>query len=169
MVSLASRSRPSLSSAMYVYILTHESTILTVYPLQDPFFVSAVKQGVVPESVFGFKLAPSGSELYIGGTNSRLFSGSLEYHPIVKDNGFWQIGGGKALLNGRAVASNIQTIIDSGTTLMGAAESTVAAFYNNIPGSGFNDRFQTYTFPCDQTPQVSFSWGGKTWAIDVNE
>ncbi|EIW51548.1 acid protease [Trametes versicolor FP-101664 SS1] len=135
----------------------------------DPFFVSAVNQGVVAESVFGFKLAPSGSELYIGGTNSRLFSGSLEYHPIVKNNGFWQIGNGKALLNGRTVASDIQTIIDSGTTLMGAAESTVAAFYNNIPGSGFNDQFQTYTFPCDQTPQVSFSWGGKTWAIDEND
>ncbi|GJJ14486.1 hypothetical protein Clacol_008750 [Clathrus columnatus] len=36
----------------------------------DPFFVTAYKQGVVPKNEFAFKLASSGSSLYLGGTDA---------------------------------------------------------------------------------------------------
>ncbi|KAH9890110.1 acid protease [Cubamyces lactineus] len=135
----------------------------------DPFFVTAVKQNKVSEGVFAFKLAQSGSELYIGGTNSRLYSGSIEYHPVTTDKGYWQIGGASAQLNGRTVASGLETIIDSGTTLMAAEESVVEQFYGNIRGSGYDSYYGYYTFPCNSVPEVSFNWGGKTWEISADD
>ncbi|KAI9059506.1 acid protease [Trametes sanguinea] len=136
---------------------------------KDPFFVTAVKQNAVQEGVFAFKLGQSGSELYIGGTNSRLYTGSIEYHDVTTDKGYWQIGGASALLNGRTFASNLETIIDSGTTLMAAEPSVVDQFYSSIRGSGYDEESGYYTFPCNSVPVVSFNWGGKTWTISGDD
>ncbi|CDO78035.1 hypothetical protein BN946_scf184885.g1, partial [Trametes cinnabarina] len=57
---------------------------------QSPWFNTAKKQGAVKNGVFGFKLAKSGSELYLGGTDSSLYTGSIEYHAVT-GSGFWQI------------------------------------------------------------------------------
>ncbi|OBZ67135.1 Aspartic protease [Grifola frondosa] len=65
----------------------------------DPFFFTAVQQRTVPQGVFAFKLASTGSELYVGGTNSKLYMGDIEYHDVSSSDGFWQIGGGSAILN----------------------------------------------------------------------
>ncbi|KAI0820452.1 acid protease [Trametes gibbosa] len=135
----------------------------------DPFFVTAVKQGAVSQGVFGFKLASSGSELYIGGTNSRLYTGAIEYHPVVSSTGFWQIGSARLAVGSKTYASNLQTIIDSGTTLMAAQPDVVDKFYASIPGSSYDERDEAYTFPCNKIPQLSFNWGGKTWNISPDE
>ncbi|KAH9949014.1 protease [Amylocystis lapponica] len=86
--------------------------------------------------VFSMKLGPSGAELYLGGTDTSLYSGDLEYHALTQKT-YWQIGPATAL---------------------------VAQFYAAVPGaleiqSGF------YAFPCDATPSVAFSWGGASWEI----
>ncbi|TFK91850.1 acid protease [Polyporus arcularius HHB13444] len=132
-----------------------------------PFFSSAVQQGKVKEGSFAFKLAESGSELFIGGTNSELYTGDVEFHPVVSDTGFWAIDNGAVTVDGKAAASQLITIIDSGTTLIAVTPNDADAFYQNIQGAqqleqGF------YTFPCDATPQVALSWGGKTWAISAD-
>ncbi|KAJ4477577.1 aspartic peptidase domain-containing protein [Lentinula lateritia] len=54
----------------------------------DPFFVNANSQGAVDSNDLGFYLASSGSELYLGGTNSDLYSGSIEYHDVDTSTGF---------------------------------------------------------------------------------
>ena len=46
---------------------------ISVYPA-TPFFQSLVSQGQTDQSVFSFKLATSGSELYLGGANSALYT-----------------------------------------------------------------------------------------------
>ena len=48
----------------------------------NPLFQSLVAQGKTTSSVFSFKLASSGSELYIGGKNSNLYTGSITYTPV---------------------------------------------------------------------------------------
>jgi cathepsin D len=83
---------------------------------QNPFFNTASKQGVVKESVFGFKLASQGSELFLGGTNNKLFSGNLEFHKVDPSAGFWQVPGATVKVNGKASATSFETVIDSGTT-----------------------------------------------------
>ena len=119
----------------------------------------------MPENRFAFKLASSGSSLYLGGTDEDLYSGSIEFHPV-QNTGFWQASGAKAIVNGKTVVSNIGTIIDSGTTIMYGPPSAVKKFYAAIPGSGVYDSSEGYYYyPCNSLPTVGFSWGGKTWAI----
>ncbi|EMD41037.1 hypothetical protein CERSUDRAFT_111607 [Gelatoporia subvermispora B] len=133
---------------------------------QNPFFVTASNEKAVPSSEFGFKLASSGSELYLGGTDSSLFKGSIEYHTLSSSNGFWQIGGASAIVNGTTVTSGFQTIIDSGTTIMYGPPSDVQTFYAAIPGSAvFDQNSGYYSYPCNSTPAVAFSWGGQQWPM----
>ena len=79
-----------------------------------------MKQGAVKEGSFAFKLASgkSGSELFVGGTNSALYTGDIEFHPVVSDAGYWVIGNGAATVDGKAASNQLVTIIDSGTTLV---------------------------------------------------
>ena len=50
----------------------------------DSVFQTLVSQGAVPEPVFAFKLASSGSELRVGGVNSALYKGSFTYTPVTQ-------------------------------------------------------------------------------------
>ena len=133
---------------------------------QSPFFNTAVSQGAVSEGVFGFKLASSGSELYLGGTDDELYSGSLEYHDVDTSTGFWQLTGAKAYVNSKSVVTGFETIIDTGTTILYGPPSAVKKIYAAVSGSGVYDSSQGYYYyPCDSPPTIAFSWGGKEWAI----
>ncbi|KAI0754715.1 acid protease [Daedaleopsis nitida] len=133
----------------------------------DPFFSTAVKQGAVKEGTFAFKLAQNGSELFIGGTNSELFTGDIEFHDVSGDSGFWVIDGGSMSVDNETVSSNLMTIIDSGTTLAVAPPAAAEALYQSIKGAQeFDQGF--FSFPCDSPPQVAFSWGGKSWEISTD-
>ncbi|KAI0952451.1 hypothetical protein AcW1_004540 [Taiwanofungus camphoratus] len=132
----------------------------------NPFIVTASDEGAISESVFAFKLASSGSSLYIGGTDSSLYTGSVEYHDLSSSDGFWQIGGASALVGGKTVVSDFETIIDTGTTIMYGPPGAVEQFYNAIDGSKVYDKQDGYySYPCDSPPTVAFSWGGKSWGI----
>ncbi|PIL22776.1 transporter [Ganoderma sinense ZZ0214-1] len=135
-----------------------------------PFFYTAMQQGVVQQNSFAFKLAQSGSELTIGGTNSDSFTGDIETHPLSSSIGYWMIGGGSVTVNGEAVSSvsQIQTIIDSGSTLITAPTDAADAFWQNVDGSSQAEQ-GLYTFPCNTVPEVAFSWGGQSWSISAND
>ncbi|KAH9948843.1 protease [Amylocystis lapponica] len=132
-----------------------------------PYFFTAVSQKAVKQSVFSVKLASSGAELYIGGTDSSLYSGDIEYHDLSSKTGYWQIGGASATVNGKSVGSGFDTIIDTGTTLMYGPSDAVEKFYAGISGSQQGDQ-GTYTYPCDAKPTIEFSWGGNSWAISAD-
>ncbi|KAI0675143.1 protease [Trametes maxima] len=136
---------------------------------KSPFFNTAKSQGAVKNGVFGMKLAKIGSELYLGGTDSSLYTGSIEYHPVT-GTGFWQIGGASLRVGSQTVASGFQTIIDSGTTIIYGPPSSVAALYKAIPGSKvYDSQNGFYSFPCATTPSnVALNWGGKSWAISAD-
>ncbi|OJT14715.1 Aspartic protease [Trametes pubescens] len=137
----------------------------------DPFFFTAVKQGTVKDGEFSFKLASSGSELFVGGRNVKLFSGAVEFHPVSNTNtGFWQIGGASVSVGGKTAVSKFDTVIDSGSTIMTAPADAAAAFWKTVKGSQVFDEEQgLYSFPCASVPQVAFSWGGKSWAISADD
>ncbi|KAI0782432.1 aspartic protease [Irpex lacteus] len=133
---------------------------------ENPPFVTAINQGTVTSGVFGFKLASSGSNLYLGGTDTSKYSGSIEYHSIDTSTGFWQATGAKAIVGSSAAVSNFETIIDSGTTIIYGPPSAVKTFYSKISGSQVYDSSEGYySYPCSSAPTVGFSWGGKTWTI----
>ncbi|KAM6502920.1 acid protease [Amanita muscaria] len=134
---------------------------------QTPFLSMAVSQGSISKNAFGLKLGHGGSELYLGGANRELFTGSVELHNLSSSRGFWQVGGASIKVNGQeAVVSDFDTIIDSGTTLIYGPPEAVRQVYAQIPGSALIDRTNGfYSFPCNSAPVVSFNWGGKDWDI----
>jgi cathepsin D len=132
---------------------------------RDPFFVTAHAQGQLASNVFGMYIATKGSELYLGGTNSKHYSGSIEYHQLASRSGHWQLGGAKAIVGGTTATSGFQTIIDSGTTLIYGPPAAVSQLYSNIPGAAISDSNGFYSFPCNAVPSVSFNWGGQNWNI----
>ena len=124
----------------------------------DPFFFTAVDQGVVDQGVFGFKLASSGSELFIGGTNENLYTDDIEYHNLSSSNGFWQIGGASVTMNGKTEGSNLDTIIDSGSTIITAPTSTAKKLWGAVSGSKvYNSSQGLYYYPCDSMPEIKFN------------
>ena len=133
---------------------------------QSPFFNTAHSEGNVGSNQFGFYLAGTGSELYLGGTDNSHYSGDIEFHDVSPATGFWQISGAKALVGSTTAVSGFQTIIDSGTTIMYGPPAAVETFYSKVPGSELFDAANGYySFPCSSVPSVSFSWGSQNWEI----
>jgi len=133
---------------------------------EDPFFVTANSDGAVDANQFGFLLASSGSELYLGGTDTSKYTGDIEFNSIDSSTGFWQTTGAKVLVGSSSVVTGIDAIIDSGTTLAYGPPADVKKLYAKVAGSKVYDSSQgLYSFPCDSPPEISFSWGGKTWTI----
>ena len=111
-------------------------------------------------------MANVGSELYLGGANDSLFTGSIEYHDLFSNNGFWEIGSAAISVDGTSAVSGFQTIIDSGTTIMYGPPSAVEQVYATVPGSELFDSTNGYfSFPCNSVPNIAFNWGGRDWAI----
>lgn len=131
------------------------------------FFETAVKQGVVASPEFSFFLSANGSELYLGGTNSQLYTGDIEFHDVNTSPGYWKISGGSVGVPSNAgVVSGIDTVVDSGTTLIYGPPNDVKNLWAAVPGAAAYDAEPGfYTYPCNQTLGVSFSWGGKNWSI----
>lgn len=83
----------------------------------DPLFQSLVAQNKTTKPVFGFKFAAEGSELFLGGTNTKLYTGDLAYTPVTHQ-GYWQVKMDSLTVNGKDVVSSAIAIIDTGTTLV---------------------------------------------------
>ncbi|KAL1745063.1 aspartic peptidase domain-containing protein [Schizophyllum fasciatum] len=136
---------------------------------QDPWFTNANAQGAVDKNAFGFYLAKTGSELFLGGANEELYSGDVEYHDVDKSEGFWLITGAAIAVDGKSAADGFDTIIDSGTTLAYGPPDVIDEIFSKIDGAKAYDQQQgLYSFPCDAAPEVSFNWGGKDWKISAD-
>ena len=85
-------------------------------------------------------------------------------HSLSSAVGFWVIGDGSVTVNVQVSASDVDTIIDSGSTIITAPTTAADAFWKQVQGSKPFEQ-GLYTFPCDSVPQAAFSWGGKKWAI----
>ena len=58
----------------------------------SPLFQTLVAQGRVTQPQFAFKLAETGSELYLGGTNPELYNGSFTYLTVTNQVSLELIG-----------------------------------------------------------------------------
>ncbi|EIW85947.1 Asp-domain-containing protein [Coniophora puteana RWD-64-598 SS2] len=132
----------------------------------SPVFQSLVSQGETSSSVFGFKLTSSDAGLTVGGVDSSAYTGSFHYTPVTQE-GYWQVTADSINGGGSEVLTNVDAIVDSGTTLIVGPPSDVEDFYSQIGGkdasSTVGDGY--YTFPCSNIPDVSVSIGGATFDI----
>ncbi|KAF8841399.1 acid protease [Paxillus ammoniavirescens] len=141
---------------------------LSVYKA-SPVFQTLVSESQIDESVFAFKLAASGSELFIGGTNTALYTGEFSYTDVTQE-GYWEVNMDSVEGNGQTVLSNVDSIIDTGTTLIVGLPSDVSTLYQAIGGIDASTTVGAgfYTFPCDSFPSISLTFGGTSFPISAD-
>ncbi|KAI0935368.1 hypothetical protein AcV7_003825 [Taiwanofungus camphoratus] len=115
-----------------------------------------------------------GGEFTLGGTNSSLFKGDIEFQSLQTASGsptFWLLSVTGVTVQGQSVqiptGSSALAAIDTGTTLIGGPSQAVASIYSAIPGSqALNGQLEGfYSFPCSTTVNVSMAFGGQSWPI----
>lgn len=82
--------------------------------------------------------------------------------------GYWQVTMDAVSVTSRTPVRNVQSVIDTGTTLIIGYAPQVRQFYAAIPGS--RDASATvgqgfFTFPCSTTAHVSLTFGGRAFSI----
>jgi cathepsin D len=137
----------------------------------SPVFQTLIAEGETTEPVFGFTLETSGSELFLGGTDTSKFTGDLTFTPVT-EVGFWEIESGGVSVGGTQVVGPQDSIVDTGTTLVLGDTESVRAVYAAIPGSrdaslllgpGF------FTAPCARFPDnVGLILGGQTFTMSAD-
>ncbi|KAL4075322.1 aspartic peptidase domain-containing protein [Scleroderma yunnanense] len=134
---------------------------LSIYQA-NPVIQTLITNNAIPNPIFAFSLASSGSELRIGGINSALYTGSLTYTPVTQ-KGFWQITGDAISANGNATITPFTAVVDTGTTLILGNLGTVGKFYSGMNATDLGNGF--YTLPCDSMPSVSITIGGTDFPL----
>ncbi|KAJ7467054.1 aspartic peptidase A1 [Mycena latifolia] len=150
-----------------------------------PFWQGLVSGGQLTTPEMGFWLTrfrgernvqdeePGGS-FTLGGTNSTLFTGDIEFLDMAggSPSTFWLLGVSGITMQGKALdvatGDNALAAIDTGTTLIGGPTDDVNAIWAAIPGAsaigpsmpGF------FQFPCSTTLKMTMAFGGKSWPID---
>jgi cathepsin D len=135
-----------------------------------PFFNKLVKEGLIPQPVFGFYLdrdenGKIGGELALGGTDPSHYSGTINYVSLSSQT-YWQfnldkISAGSVNLCG----SGCQAIADTGTSLIVGPSIQVSQLADSL-GATFTDG--TYMIDCNQLsnlPNIGFMIGGQNYEL----
>ncbi|ORY89618.1 aspartic peptidase domain-containing protein [Leucosporidium creatinivorum] len=133
----------------------------------SPFFQTLMTQSAVSVGQFSFFLASTNSELYLGGMNSELYTaGSTVFYPVTSQS-YWLLSA-SANVGSTAVSTlgTFSAIIDTGTSVIVAPTASAKKFWAAVPDSGVYGSGY-YTYPCDQPPILSFSFGltDEKWEI----
>ncbi|KAE8257989.1 hypothetical protein A4X13_0g1985 [Tilletia indica] len=136
------------------------ATFGSSYP---PFLDSLHNAGVLSAFEFSFKLGSSGSDLYLGGYNPSDISGSPTWVSVDSNQGFWQVPASAAYYG------SIESIVDTGTTLIVAPSAAASSYFSAI---GVQERDYSGTsygaYNCNSPPPVSFVYGGKRIYLDAS-
>ncbi|CAK5280395.1 unnamed protein product [Mycena citricolor] len=135
-----------------------------------------------------------GGSFILGGTNTSLYSGTLEFQSLISNipgpASFWLLGlSGKPFrivltaatplimtmtgitVQGQAIkvatGANALSAIDTGTTLIGGPTTDVAAVWAAVPGAVKSvQNLGYYEYPCSTSVSISMAFGGQLWPID---
>jgi cathepsin D len=146
-----------------------------------PFWEALYNANDLAEPLFSFYLeryvnqanqistAPGGV-LTLGGTNSSLYNGSIEYLNLTGPSSYWLLTVSSVTVQGKTIPIDPLSglaAIDTGTTLIGAPTPIAASIWAQVPGSTelTGDWQGLYAFPCDTNVTVYISFGGTNWAI----
>ncbi|KAF9053233.1 aspartic peptidase domain-containing protein [Panaeolus papilionaceus] len=115
-----------------------------------------------------------GGVFTLGGTNSSLFSGNIEFYNLATQPAFWMLSVKAVTVQGQSISvptgNAALAAIDTGTTLIGGPSDDVAAIWAAVPGSAPSQRLPGhFTFPCSTSVEITFSFGGKAWAINSQD
>ncbi|KAG2341142.1 acid protease [Suillus weaverae] len=145
-----------------------------------PFWQALYSAGQLSQPLFSFYLeryidqstmntAPGGT-LTLGGTNSSLYQGSIEYLNLAGSPSYWLLNVNSLSVQGKTVSVGSSTLaaIDTGTTLIAAPTTVTADVWAQVPGSIalMGAYAGLYAFPCTTSVTVTMSFGGSTWTIN---
>ncbi|KAG8697413.1 Type I transmembrane sorting receptor [Ceratobasidium sp. 395] len=127
-------------------------------------------QGKISSPTFGFRLASSGSELYLGGVDTAKYTGTITYASLTSKT-YWLTSGSAGA--GSTTAYTGAMIIDSGTTLVVGPTSSVSSFWSKIGGKACSTSVcgasGYYTFPCSSPPSVFFTFNSKKFLVSTKD
>ncbi|CAE6406946.1 hypothetical protein ACGC1H_002276 [Rhizoctonia solani] len=135
------------------------------------FIENLYSQGKISSPTFGFRLASSGSELYLGGADTSKYTGSITWASLTSKT-YWLTTGSSSV--GNTVGYSGAMIIDSGTTLVVGPTSSVKAWWAKVPGSRACSTSACgasgyYTYPCSSPPSVSFTFNGRKFSVSSSD
>ncbi|CAG8640628.1 9262_t:CDS:2 [Paraglomus brasilianum] len=134
-----------------------------------PFFNSLVQQGVVEPMFslyFGRKDGAHG-QLTLGGYDSSLFEGSLQFNTLIGNNtGFWLIALEDVSVNGTPLNfKNKIAILDTGVPYIKASNVDAKTVHSSIDGAV---EYQgVHLVPCNTTASVSLQFAGINYNITL--
>lgn len=134
---------------------------------QPTLIETLYSEGKISAPTFAFRLATSGSELYLGGTDSAKYTGTIGYASLTSKT-YWLTTGSSSV--GSTVGYSGAMIIDSGTTIIVGPTSSVAKWWSKVPNyaacsTSVCGTTGYYTYLCASPPTVTFTLGGKVFTI----
>jgi cathepsin D len=110
----------------------------------------------------------------MGFTNTSLYNGDIEYLSIPSGAvSYWILPLVNLAVQGVPITvpttgTSSFAAIDTGTTLVGGPQATIASIFAQVPGSvaGTGDYEGYWMYPCDTQVTVQMSFGGRMWSID---
>eukprot|EP01051_Picozoa_sp_SAG22_P003918 SAG22_NODE_200_length_15420_cov_4.424581_6_plen_371_part_00 len=94
-------------------------------------FIGQLNEKVGLADSFGMCLGPNGGAMVLGGNDPALYYGALEYLPLRSDS-YFTVRAASILLDTTAIASYVDVVIDSGTTLLLLPDSIWHFFWEHV-------------------------------------
>ncbi|KAJ3713100.1 aspartic peptidase domain-containing protein [Lentinula raphanica] len=115
----------------------------------------------------------SGGVFTLGGSNTSLFSGDIEFLDTQGTPSFWLLTMNALTVQSQSISlgsSSQLSAIDTGTTLIGGPSDAVQNFYASIAGSEEVPQEQGFwSFPCSTSLNTTISFGGTAWPISSSD
>ncbi|KAF9695362.1 hypothetical protein EKO04_006446 [Ascochyta lentis] len=138
------------------------STINTVSPTPQKTFFDTVKSSLAKQ-LFAVNLKYHAAGTYdFGFIDSTKYTGAITYVNVDSSQGFWGFTAtGYSVGSGATVRSSIDSIVDTGTTLIAIDAAIARAYYSKVTGARVDNTQGGYVFPCSATlPNFSITVGG---------
>lgn len=96
-----------------------------------------------------------------GKIESEKYTGSIGYVPVNKRRGFWEFNAnGYQIGTSKYVSSTIDSIADTGTTLLLLPAAVVKEYYKDVKGAKYDSSYGAILYPCSATlPDFTFGLG----------
>ncbi|KAL2159397.1 hypothetical protein VTH06DRAFT_2401 [Thermothelomyces fergusii] len=137
------------------------SSINTVEPVSQKTFFDNAKAGL-DAPVFTADLKASAPGYFnFGYIDHGAYTGEIAYTPVDSTDGYWTwTSPGYAVGSGSFQSTTIQSIADTGTSLLLLPSSVVSAYYGQIRGARYDSIQGGYTLPCSgSVPDFAFGIG----------
>lgn len=136
-------------------------SINTVKPVKQKTFFSNAKASLsAPLFTVNLKKGAPGTYDF-GYIDASKYTGAITYVNVNTANGFWEFtSNGYAVGAGAFTSASIDSIADTGTTLLYLPSTIVSAYYARVSGASYNTNQGGYTFPCSATlPSITLGIG----------